>query len=520
MRSLRLGVSYVCVSLASMAGAQETVESFALERLVLDPSGRGGLLLFDGRVLEPGRFRMMAGGQYERSPLRAWRSSTWVADLVRDRWTVQVGGAWSFARRWEVGASLAVVAHQEGAGQQEAALSAAAVGSPYLFGRYALFQGESFDLGAHLGVGIPVGGNSFVSERTFSVSPRVAAGYTAGWFRFSGQLGATVRGASTVAQSTVGSELEGDLGVHTVAEHLRFEVALRTAVSLLTAPPALEVLAGARYLFSSGLEVYALGGPGLSRAPGVPSYRLMAGLGFAPGAKPSGLLAQAEPKPEPKDLDGDGLVEADACPNQPEDMDGFQDADGCPEPDNDADGIADARDACPNTAARGTEDGCPRLDGDGDGLADAQDACPTQAGPTELQGCPVQDTDGDAIVDRFDNCPTVPGPATNQGCPLAKKQWISIRETGLEVRQKIFFLSGSARLDPRSYPLLRQVAEVLVAHPELSRIEVAGHTDDRGDLVANIKLSQARAHSVAEYLGSVGVASERLVPLGYGPSRR
>ncbi|MCS6948162.1 MAG: OmpA family protein, partial [Steroidobacteraceae bacterium] len=54
-------------------------------------------------------------------------------------------------------------------------------------------------------------------------------------------------------------------------------------------------------------------------------------------------------------------------------------------------------------------------------------------------------------------------------------------------------------------------------HPEL-RIEVAGHTDDRGSDAYNLDLSQRRAEAVRDYLAKAGVANP-LSARGYGESQ-
>jgi outer membrane protein OmpA-like peptidoglycan-associated protein len=45
---------------------------------------------------------------------------------------------------------------------------------------------------------------------------------------------------------------------------------------------------------------------------------------------------------------------------------------------------------------------------------------------------------------------------------------------------------------------------------------VRGHTDDRGDDAANLKLSAARAKAVADYLVSKGVDAGRISSIGLG----
>jgi outer membrane protein OmpA-like peptidoglycan-associated protein len=51
------------------------------------------------------------------------------------------------------------------------------------------------------------------------------------------------------------------------------------------------------------------------------------------------------------------------------------------------------------------------------------------------------------------------------------------------------------------------------------RIEVQGHTDNKGKPAYNLKLSDRRAASVRKYLVRRGVADARLVSHGYGLTR-
>jgi outer membrane protein OmpA-like peptidoglycan-associated protein len=122
------------------------------------------------------------------------------------------------------------------------------------------------------------------------------------------------------------------------------------------------------------------------------------------------------------------------------------------------------------------------------------------------------------VTDRADHCPDEPGPVDNHGC--VREPAVTISEQGLEIRDKIYFALDSAEIEPRSYPLLENIAEVLNQHPELTRIEVEGHTDDRGDRAYNLDLSQRRASAVLELLVTRGgVARERLVARGFGNDR-
>src|SRR5690606_168925 len=78
------------------------------------------------------------------------------------------------------------------------------------------------------------------------------------------------------------------------------------------------------------------------------------------------------------------------------------------------------------------------------------------------------------------------------------------------------FDNGKATIKPVSRPLLDRASEVLVEYPEL-RLQITGHTDDRGDRQRNLDLSLSRADAVKAYLVGHGVAPERLTTRGVGP---
>ena len=236
--------------------------------------------------------------------------------------------------------------------------------------------------------------------------------------------------------------------------------------------------------------------------------------------------------PEDQDTDGDGIPDSrDKCPNDPEDFDGVDDEDGCPDllKDRDGDGIGDDVDQCPDNPEDkdGFEDtnGCPDPDNDQDGILDTSDKCPLQPedkdGFEDLDGCPDPDNDQDRIPDVTDKCPNQPedydGDADTDGCPDVYKT-IVIRDDRIELKQTVHFATGKARILPKSFPLLNEVA---LALRDLSTITVRieGHTDSRGSTRSNLKLSQRRAASVRRYLISRGIDPGRMVSEGYGEER-
>jgi outer membrane protein OmpA-like peptidoglycan-associated protein len=221
------------------------------------------------------------------------------------------------------------------------------------------------------------------------------------------------------------------------------------------------------------------------------------------------------------DRDQDGIPDKlDKCPDDPEDKDGFEDEDGCPDPDNDKDGILDKVDKCPSEPEDKDgfedEDGCPDPDNDKDGILDADDKCPNEAGPKDNGGCPDKDRDGDGVIDRLDKCPDQPGPADNDGCP--KQKYIVVTKEKIELKQKVHFATDKSRIMPDSFAMLNEIAEVLKSRPEI-RVRIEGHTDARGSLRHNMKLSQARADSVREFLIGQGVDLSHMEARGFGPTQ-
>jgi outer membrane protein OmpA-like peptidoglycan-associated protein len=86
------------------------------------------------------------------------------------------------------------------------------------------------------------------------------------------------------------------------------------------------------------------------------------------------------------------------------------------------------------------------------------------------------------------------------------------------VLKNIFFESGSSTLLPTSMAELDKLREFLEKNPT-TNIEIAGHTDNVGSDVDNLKLSQARAQSVVDFLSARGIAPARLTAKGYGESK-
>ena len=88
----------------------------------------------------------------------------------------------------------------------------------------------------------------------------------------------------------------------------------------------------------------------------------------------------------------------------------------------------------------------------------------------------------------------------------------------LNMPGNITFKTGSSELDPSFYKVLNSV-NLVVKKYDKTVVEVAGHTDNTGAAEYNQQLSERRANSVAQYLESQGLASNRVVTVGAGETR-
>jgi outer membrane protein OmpA-like peptidoglycan-associated protein len=145
------------------------------------------------------------------------------------------------------------------------------------------------------------------------------------------------------------------------------------------------------------------------------------------------------------------------------------------------------------------KNGCPP-DRDGDGILDDDDACPDEKGEKnedpKKNGCPPpKDSDGDGIVDPEDACPNAAGPRNEDpkkhGCPEAR-----IEKGQIRIIEQVKFKTGSDVILPESNGILQAVLNIMKEHPEIGKVSIEGHTDNRGAPAYNKKLSNKRAAGV------------------------
>ena len=418
---------------------------------------------------------------------------------------------------------------------------------------------------------------SFLGEAGFTFVPELAVSRVFGQLRVASNVGVRFRTQETsLGAVDLGNELTYRAGAAYRVAGLPLELmgSANGSASLdepfaQSAETPLELLGAVGYWPAEWVKLTAGVGAGVINGYGVPDVRVLLGVQYARHDADKDGIFDGDDRCIDTPEDRDGFHDADGCPdadndqddildsndmcrNEAEDADGIADDDGCPEiendrdsdndgvldstdacvsqagdaryqgcppPDKDSDGVLDTDDQCPAAAGAAASKGCP--DQDGDGVRDADDRCPTVAGMAMLAGC--LDSDGDGMSDADDACPREPetknGVTDEDGCPDTEKTRAGLRGNELIALDPVLFDSSQAIMKPLSFKILDEVAKVMSEHPELTKIEIVGHTDGDGDDAANQKLSEERAAAVLKYLLGKGIAAARLTSVGLGETR-
>jgi len=491
-------------------------ESLALNRF--DPAPAGDRMFgvpspFVAGHLTP---HVMLLADYAHNPLKLYSVPSDIdrGAIVANQLFLHLNAGFALWHRVNLDISVPLAVFQNGddpsaGGRQFSSPSSAQFGD-LRFGLRVRLLGEyhdPFQLAVGGYVWVPTGADdSFVSSGQVRGLPQLLLGGRIDervvW---SAAAGPQIQGASTFANVDQGTMFKWGAGFGFLLlenRHLQIGPEAYGAVTLRDVQKRTtnaEILLDVRYRIIDDLEVAAGAGPGLTSGVGTPDFRGLLSLAYTPEQKQAPVSAPLAAPLPPADRDQDGILDTnDACP----DVKGIADEDpkknGCPPPapvDTDGDGIFDPEDAC--ATVKGIADEDPKKNG-----------CP-----------PPKDSDQDGIFDPVDACPAEKGPAdddpTKNGCPKS----VRVVENEIVILEQVQFDTGKATIKQASNELLNEVAQVLTQHPEMTKIEVQGHTDNRGAAGLNKKLSQARADAVRKALVQLGVSADRLVTKGYGPDK-
>lgn len=265
------------------------------------------------------------------------------------------------------------------------------------------------------------------------------------------------------------------------------------------------------------------------------------------------------------DKDGDGVIDKeDSCPEEK----GTLELKGCP--DKDGDKISDKEDVCPEVPGLLAFKGCP--DTDGDGVEDKTDLCPDKAGAINNKGCPeakllLIDLQGNTLntaIGNKDGSFTFAGIAFDENMLFkldgentdginelaiiigggsrkavrsgsektfrfeqikpteTKEVAVKLDQKEAEVLKKAFnnleFASAKDVIIASSFSSLDELAGLMAKKPSW-RLKISGHTDNKGDAVANLKLSEKRAEAIKKYLMTKGIAGDRFKVEWFGSTK-
>ena len=98
---------------------------------------------------------------------------------------------------------------------------------------------------------------------------------------------------------------------------------------------------------------------------------------------------------------------------------------------------------------------------------------------------------------------------------LVSKINVKYRLPSKTVLENVFFEEDNITLSPASFESLDKLVELLKVKQSM-RIRLAAHSDNRGGVEENRKLTEKRAKSVRAYLVANGISADRVAVIGYG----
>ncbi len=109
--------------------------------------------------------------------------------------------------------------------------------------------------------------------------------------------------------------------------------------------------------------------------------------------------------------------------------------------------------------------------------------------------------------------------ATVQAPAPVPAHHVEVKADRVVIDHKIHFADGSAVIEADSNDLLAEIAAVLIANPQILKMEIQGHSSAGGAADVNLRLSEARANAVRDALVQRKVPGSVVLAKGYGSSK-
>lgn len=94
-----------------------------------------------------------------------------------------------------------------------------------------------------------------------------------------------------------------------------------------------------------------------------------------------------------------------------------------------------------------------------------------------------------------------------------------VTKKAIVITEKVYFDTAKATIKPESFGVLDDVYGILRAYPDIKKVRIEGHTDNRGDADYNRQLSDDRAKAVRQYLIDKGIDGSRMDAQGFGEDK-
>ncbi|RXK87419.1 flagellar motor protein MotB [Filimonas effusa] len=101
--------------------------------------------------------------------------------------------------------------------------------------------------------------------------------------------------------------------------------------------------------------------------------------------------------------------------------------------------------------------------------------------------------------------------------PVCMQKEVVVTEN-ITVLRNVYYEFAKADIRPESFASLDDVVDFLKKNTDV-KAEIGGHTDNKGSDELNLRLSEARAVNVVNYLVSKGIEKNRLIAKGYGATQ-
>ncbi len=493
---------------AAPAAAQVPAQT-DLELQRFQPLGGMHDILNTSSALTPGHLRwgLTAYLNYADRPLRLVPAGGGDAlELVTGQTTLDLGGTIGLSDRFELSVMvpLNLTLSSDGSGGFASSLdqevSSVALSAIRVTPKLRVLSVSDFHFALAAPISIPTAEAPYLGQNGPSVSPRAIGEYD-GPVRVAANLGALLRRERQIVDLHVGNalfvSLAGELPFTLATEKLDLLANVYGEYGFEKGGEQkrpMELLGALRWwLADTGLAVTGGAGTGLNNGYGSPAWRVLLGLQYRTPEE------KATPAPEPV-----------VCPEPPPPPPPF-------EPTDDSATVQAGQSVELDVLAN--DRGAERADlslsdvsagklGNAERLSNGRlkyNANVGQAGKDRLlYVASVKDGRmGKAWVD----------------ITVTEPPRVQIKADRIDITESVHFQTGSDKIMSDSFSLLDEVAKVIIGAPQLTKIRIEGHTDNKGVPSKNLSLSKRRAASVRKYLVAKGVEDSRLTSEGYGQER-